>query len=82
MTTTRAQIPLLAAMGVHPLRSNARRRGIVVARQDVLEAFLDLKLTVPLPDGKELDAVEVERRLVAAGITLGQIKEATVRLYG
>ena len=81
MTTTRALIPLLTAMGVHPLRSNARRRRIVVARQDVVEAFADLNLTIPLPDGKELDAVEVERRLAAAGITLGQIKYATVRMY-
>jgi hypothetical protein len=81
MTTTRALIPLLDAMGVHPLRSNARRRRIVVARQDVVEAFVDLKLTIPLPTGRELDAVEVDRRLASAGITLEQIKEATVRMY-
>jgi hypothetical protein len=53
----------------------------MVARQDVLEAFLDLKLTVPLPTGKELDAEEVERQLVAAGITMAQVKVATVRMY-
>ena len=78
---TKALIPFLAAMGVHPLRSNASRRRIMVARQDVLEAFLDLKLTVPLPTGKELDAEEVERQLVAAGITMAQVKVATVRMY-
>ena len=81
MTTTRALIPLLTAMGVHPLRSNARRRRIVVARQDVVEAFADLNLTIPLPDGKELDAVEVERRLAAAGITGAQVRRAVVSLY-
>jgi len=81
MTATRALIPLLAAMGVHPLRSNARRRGIVVARQDVIEAFLDLKLTMLLPAGRELDAVEVDRRLASAGITIEQIKETTAKLY-
>lgn len=81
MTTTRALIPLLTAMGVHPLRSNARRSGIVVARQDVLEAFADLELAIPLPTGRELDAEEVERRLASARITLGQIKDATVRMY-
>jgi hypothetical protein len=53
----------------------------VVARQDVVEAFVDLKLTIPLPTGRELDAVEVDRRLASAGITLEQIKEATVRMY-
>jgi hypothetical protein len=68
-------------MGVHPLRSNARRRGIVVARQDVIEAFLDLKLTMLLPAGRELDAVEVDRRLASAGITIEQIKETTAKLY-
>ena len=81
MMATRTLIPLLAAMGVHPLRSNARRRCIVVARQDVLEAFADLELAIPLPTGRELDAEEVERRLASAGITLGQIKDATVRMY-
>jgi hypothetical protein len=81
MTTTKTMIPLLDAMGVHPLRSNARRRRIVVARQDVLEAFADLELTAPLPTGKELEAEEIERRLASAGITLGQIKDATSRMY-
>jgi hypothetical protein len=81
MTTTRALIPLLAAMGVHPLRSNARRRGIVVARQDVLEAFADLGLTIHLPTGKELDAEDVERRLATAGITGAQVSRAVVSLY-
>jgi hypothetical protein len=81
MTTTRALIPLLSAMGVHPLRSNARRRRIVVARQDVLEAFADLEFTAPLPTGKELEAEEIERRLVAAGITREQVSRAVVSLY-
>ena len=63
------------------MRSNARRRCIVVARQDVLEAFADLELAIPLSTGRELDAEEVERRLASAGITLGQIKDATVRMY-
>jgi len=63
------------------LRSNAKRLGIVVARQDVSEALLDLNLSIPLPDGKELDAVEVERRLAAAGITGAQVRRAVVSLY-
>ena len=53
----------------------------MVARQDVLEAFADLELAIPLSTGRELDAEEVERRLASAGITLGQIKDATVRMY-
>ena len=63
------------------MRPNARRRALVVARQDVVEAFADLKLTIPLPTGKELDAVEVERRLAAAGITRAQVKRAVASLY-
>ena len=63
------------------MRSNARRRGIVVARQDVLEAFADLGLTIHLPTGRELDGEEVEHRMASAGITLGQIQGATVRMY-
>ena len=78
----KTQIPRLVAMGVHPLRKNARRQGIVVARQDVLEAFKDLKLTAPLPTGKELGAIEVERILVAANITSRKIKKAVARSYG
>ena len=81
MMATRTMIPLLVAMGVHPLPSNARRLGIVVARQDVLEAFADLELTAPLPTGKELEAEEIERRLVAAGITREQVRRAVVSLY-
>ena len=81
MTATRTMIPLLVAMGVHSMRPNARRRALVVARQDVVEAFADLKLTIPLPTGKELDAVEVERRLAAAGITRAQVKRAVASLY-
>ena len=53
----------------------------MVARQDVSEALLDLNLSIPLPDGKELDAVEVERRLAAAGITGAQVRRAVVSLY-
>jgi hypothetical protein len=73
--------PLLAAMGVHPLRPNAVRPRPVVWAADVREALADLELHYNLLGGIELDAEDVERQLIAVGLTVEQIRRAVVRLY-
>lgn len=68
-------LPILAAMNLHPLR---RRDGLVVQRTEVEEAFSDLAVkAVPLPDGRFIDAEELERVLMGVGLTVKYVKNQT-----
>ena len=67
-------LPILTALNLHPLH---RRRGALVRRGEVEEALNDLSLAaVPLPGATLIDAVEIERLLANAGISVELISIA------
>jgi predicted transposase YdaD len=68
-------LPLLTALNSHPLH---RRQGTLVQRAEVEEALSDLGLEAgPLPEGRLINAMEVEKLLAAAGISVELVKHMT-----
>ena len=66
--------PILTALNLHPLH---RRQGTVVLRRELVDALNDLSLTgVQLPEGKLIDAAEVEHLLNQSGISVDLVSSA------
>jgi len=62
-------------MNLHPLH---RRRGTLVLKSEVEEALRDFGLEAgPFSEGRLIDAYEVERLLVDAGISVELVKHRT-----
>lgn len=68
-------LPVLAALNIHPLR---RRQGLLVQRVEVKKALRDLKLgSHPLPEGRLIDAHDVDKILVDSGISVNLVQRRT-----
>ena len=67
--------PILAALNLHPLH---RKQGTLVQRAEIVEALHDLALQAgPLPEGRLIDAMEVEMLIAESGITPELVKQRT-----
>ena len=65
-------LPILTVMNLHPLH---RKQGTVVRRAEVEEALHELCLEArSLPEGRLVDAMEVERLLAESGISVELVK--------
>ncbi len=68
-------LPLLTVLNIHPLR---RRQGLLVQRNELVDALRDLGLkSIALPKRKLINAKIIERLLHKAGLTIEEIKRAT-----
>jgi hypothetical protein len=68
-------LPILAAMNLHPL---LRKKGVLVQRAEVEEARCDLCLEAgPIPEGRLIDAIEVEKLMAESGISVELVKHRT-----
>lgn len=68
-------LPILTALNLHPLH---RRQGTLVQRAEVEEALSDLSLDVgPLPEGRLIDAMEVEKLMAESGISVELVRHRT-----
>jgi hypothetical protein len=67
--------PILTALNLHPLH---RKQGTLVQRAEVVEALHDLALeSGPLPEGRLIDAMEVEQLMAESGISPEIVKHRT-----
>ena len=68
-------LPILSAMNLHPLH---RRQGTLVQRAEVEEALSDLSLDAgPFPEGRLIDAMEVEKLMAESGISVELVRHRT-----
>jgi uncharacterized protein (DUF2384 family) len=64
-------LPISTELNLHPL---PRRQGLMVLRSEVEEVLSELQFAVPLPEGRLVDAFEVERLLAESGLTPAKVQ--------